>query len=264
MAHAADPVELKQDTLLAYGEYIRKAEAGMGLTLHGKSPFLWSDACAERARQVREGRTIAQLWSGKRPIAVPSGLIHDWIGATRIAGATMEKTLALLQGYDNHKNIYKPEVIGSKMINRNGDDFEIHLRLLKKKIITVVLDTDHDVHYSFLDSTRCCCRSYTTRICEVEDAGRPTERARPPDTGHGFLWRLFSYWRFQERDSGVDIECRAISLTRDVPKGLGWIIEPIIKKLPRDSLIATLEATRQALSSDLARTPGSTKERPPA
>jgi hypothetical protein len=121
------------------------------------------------------------------------------------------------------------------------------MRLLKKKIITVVLDTDHDVHYRSLDPSRSLCRSYTTRIAEVEDAGTPKEKVLPPDTGYGFLWRLYSYWRFQEREGGVSVECRAISLTRDVPLGLGWMIEPIIQKLPKESLIHTLEATRQAL-----------------
>jgi hypothetical protein len=105
------------------------------------------------------------------------------------------------------------------------------------------------VHYSSLEDTRWFCRSYTTRIAEVEDAGKPSEKALPPDTGYGFLWRLDSYWRFQERDGGVYVECRAISLTRDVPKGLGWIIEPIVRQLPKQSLTETLTATRQALSS---------------
>jgi hypothetical protein len=84
----------------------------------------------------------------------------------------------------------------------------------------------------------------------VEHAGTPRESVLPPDTGNGFLWRLYSYWRFQERKGGVYIECRAISLTRDVPLGLGWIIEPIIQKLPKESLINTLEATRRALHSE--------------
>ena len=69
------------------------------------------------------------------------------------------------------------------------------------------------------------------------------------DTGYGFLWRLYSYWRFEERDTGVVVECRAISLTRNVPFGLGWAIEPMIEKLPKESLIKTLEATRQALQT---------------
>ena len=116
-----------------------------------------------------------------------------------------------------------------------------------RKIMTVVLDTDHDVHYRPVDERRWICRSHTTRIAEVEGAGTPQERVRPPDAGYGFLWRLNSYWRFQEREDGVYVECRAVSLTRDVPFGLGWVIEPIIQKLPKESLINTLEATRRAL-----------------
>jgi len=83
----------------------------------------------------------------------------------------------------------------------------------------------------------------------VQDAGKPSETVLPPDTGHGFLWRLYSYWKFQERDDGTLIECRAISLTRDIPASLKWIIQPIIRSLPKDSLVNTLAATRHALVS---------------
>jgi hypothetical protein len=245
MAQDPEAVQLKQDTLRAFAEYIDKAEERSD-----GDPFLWADTDAERARQVQKGQTIAELWSGKRPVSVPDGLIHDWIGSTCIAGATIQQTLALIQNYDNHKNIYKPEVIDSKLISRRGNDFKIYLRLLKKKILTVVLDTDHDVHYSRVDATRWRCRSYTTRISEVEDAGKPSERVLAPDTGYGFLWRLYSYWRFQERDGAVYLECRAISLTRDVPTGLGWIVEPIIRKLPRETLVNTLESTRRGLRAE--------------
>ncbi|SRR5579864_250346 len=248
MAQAAETVQLKEATLDAFAEYIREAEAGMDRTLHEEGAFLWSDGDAERAQKIRKGDTVAQFWSGTRPVTVPDGLVHDWIGATIIPGATVAQTLALIQDYDNHKNIYKPEVIDSKLISRRGNDFQIFLRLLKKKIITVVLDTDHDVHYSQPAAGRWCCRSYTTRIAEVEDAGTPQEKVLARDTGYGFLWRLYSYWRLQERDGAVFAECRAISLTRDVPLGLGWIMEPIIRKLPRESLINTLESTRRGVA----------------
>jgi hypothetical protein len=219
----------------------------MDQTLRGNGPFLWSDLNAERIQQVRSGHIVAQLWSGKGPVKVPNGLIHDWIGAVFVSGTTVEDALALVQDYDNHKFIYKPEVIDSTLTSHRGNHFKIRLRLLKKKVVTVVLDTDHDVHYLSLDRTRWFCRSHTTRIAEVENAGTPEEKLLPPDTGHGFLWRLYSYWRFQEKTNGVYIECRAISLTRDVPFGLGWVIEPIVQNLPKESLIHTLEATRQAL-----------------
>jgi hypothetical protein len=250
MPQTATTVQLQPQTLEAFAAYIREAELAMEQTLKGSGPFLWSERSLERAQHVRAGRVVAQFWSGRTPVKVPNGLIHDWIGAAFIPAVNLEKTLALIQDYDHHQNIYQPEVIASRLISHHNNDFQIYLRLLKKKIITVVLDTDHDVHYRSLDATRALCRSYTTRIAEVEDAGTPKEKVQPPDTGHGFLWRLHSYWRFQEQEGGVSVECRAISLTRDVPLGLGWMIEPIIQKLPKESLIRTLEATRQALHAE--------------
>jgi len=247
MAKTADPVQLRPRTVEAFDRYIKTVELAADETLRTARPFLWSQMDSARAQQIRTGQVMAQFWAGRGPVKVPDGLIHDWVGAAMIPGTTVDDTLALIQDYDNHEKIYKPEVLASRLISRHGNDFQIYLRLLKKKIITVVLDSDHEVHYLSLDRSRRMCSSYTTRIAEVEDAGSPKERVLPPDTGHGFLWRLYSYWRFEERDSGVYIECRAISLTRDVPFGLGWAIEPIIQKLPRESLIKTLEDTRKAL-----------------
>lgn len=249
MAQTATPIQLKPQTLTSFSAYISDAEAAMEQTLADGSPFLWSDVNLERAQQVRGGQVVAQFWSGHGPAKVPNGLINDWINASFIPDTGVEELLALVQDCDNHKNIYKPEVISSRLISHCGNDFQIYLRLLKKRIVTVVLDTDHEVHYRSLDRGRWLCRSYTTRISEVEQAGSPKERVLPPETGSGFLWRLYSYWRFQEREGGAYVECRAISLTRDVPLGMGWIIEPIVQKLPRESLIHTLEATRQALLS---------------
>jgi len=248
MAQTVEPVQLNPQTLEAFDAYILKAEREMEQTLHGNAPFLWSQQLPERAQKVGRGQIVAQFWSGRGPVKITRGLIHDWIAAAFIPNSNIREIFGLIQDYDNHKNIYKPEVIDSKLIRREDNDFQIYLRLLKKKIITVVLDTDHEVHYRRVDPSRWVCRSYTTRIAEVESAGSHNERILQPDTGYGFLWRLYSHWRFEESDAGGAIECRAISLTRDVPFGLGWAIEPIIQKLPKESLISTLEATRQALA----------------
>jgi hypothetical protein len=247
MAQTAKPVHLHPRTLEAFDAHVHDAEREMEQTLHVGGPFLWSELAPQRTQEVGRGRVVAEFWSGRGPVKVPDGLIHDWIAAAFIPEATIQEIFAVVQDYDNHKNIYKPEVIGSKLLRRDDNDFQIYLRLLKKKIITVVLDTEHEVHYLPVDRTRWVCRSHTTRIAEVENPGSGDERVLQPDTGYGFLWRLRSYWRFEERDGGVVVECRAISLTRDVPFGLGWAIEPIIQKLPKESLINTLAATRQAL-----------------
>ncbi|MGE5112998.1 MAG: hypothetical protein ACM3JB_19195 [Acidobacteriaceae bacterium] len=248
MAQAKQSVQLQPETLHQFRAYVVQAEIEMKRTEREDSAFLWADTHPERAERVREGAVLAQFWSGSKPLEVSHGLIHDWIGAARISGTTIDQTLHLLQDYNNHKNIYQPEVIDSRLLGRDGDNFQVYLRLLKKKIITVVLDTNHDVNYYSPASGRWCCRSATTRIMEVEDSGTPDEKVLPADSGHGFLWRLYSYWRFKENTEGVSVECRAISLTRDVPRGLGWMIEPIIRNLPKESLVRTLDATRRALA----------------
>ena len=247
MALTVKPVQLNPKTLEAFDAYILNTEREMERSLQGSGSFLWSQQAPERAQVVDRGQVVAQFWSGEGPVKVPKGLIHDWIAAAFIPDSNIQEILAVIQNYDNHKNTYKPEVIDSKLIRHDGNNFQVYLRLLKKKIVTVVLDTNHEVHYCPVDQTRWVCRSHTTRIAEVENAGNADERVLEPDTGYGFLWRLYSYWRFEERNAGAVVECRAISLTRDVPFGLGWAIEPIIEKLPKESLINTLEATRQAL-----------------
>jgi len=244
----ARAVELQTETIQAFERYIRETEAGLDRRLQPGGNFLWVDEQPERARQARAGQVVIENRGGRDTVPVPKGLIHDWIGAVFIPGATLAQTLALVQDYNHHQDIYKPEVLASRLVSRDGDDFKIHLRVMKKKVITVVLDTDYDVHYYPLDAARCHSRAYSTRIVEVENRGQPDERETTPGNDHGFLWRLNSYWRFQERDSGVYVECEAISLTRAIPAGLGWLIQPIIETLPRESLANTLRTTRAALA----------------
>ena len=120
------------------------------------------------------------------------------------------------------------------------------MRLLKKQVITVVLDTTHDVNYLPVDGPiSWYSRSTSLRTAEVENSGKPSEHELPPGQDHGFLWNLNSYWRFVERDGGVYVECEAVSLTRNVPTGLGWLINPIIRSLPRQSLENTLRSAQQ-------------------
>jgi hypothetical protein len=45
----------------------------------------------------------------------------------------------------------------------------------------------------------------------------------------------------------VYVQLEAISLTRDIPDGLGWLIRPFVTSIPRESLAFTLTRTREAL-----------------
>jgi hypothetical protein len=244
----ATRVQLKPPTVEAFDKYMQAAQARFDSSLHG-GPFLWVDASAARKRAVSEGKILAEPSNQSGDIEVPGGLIHDWTGAVFVPGANLARTLSMVEDYPNHKNIYRPEVTDSRLLSRHGDDFHVFLRVVKTQILTVVLNTEHDVRYVRLDRARWYSKSFTTRIAEVEDPG-PNERELPPGNDHGFMWRLNTFWKFEERDGGVYLECQAISLTRDVPVGLGWLINPIIRSLPRESLTNTLKATRKALTPE--------------
>lgn len=246
-ASGARAVELQPETVQAFDRYIRTTEEHLDRRLRPGGKFLWTDEDAQRASQVRGGQLVIENRARAGPLSVPGGLIHDWIGAVFIPRVTLAQTLALVQDFNHNGAYYQPEVVASRLVSRNGDDFKINLRLMKKKIITVVLETDYDVHYTSLDGLRSVSRAYSTRIAEVQNPGGREEHTLPPGNDHGFLWRLYSYWSYQQRDGGVYMECEAISLTRAVPAGLGWLIGPIVQNLPRESFENTLRKTRAAM-----------------
>ena len=161
MTQTAKPVQLEPQTLEAFGAFIHEAELEMEQTLSGSGPFLRSDLNTDQGRRVLAGQVVAQFWSGRGPAKVPHGLIHDWIASAFIRDSTIQDVLAVIQDYDNHKNIYKPEVIDSKLISRHDNDFEIYLRLLKKKSLP----------WSSIPSMRC------TTVAWTKTAG-PAARSR--------------------------------------------------------------------------------------
>jgi hypothetical protein len=243
---AALTADLKPHTLEAFERYILKTEARLDQRVRG-GDFLWVDDSPATMKEVRAGGVAIRPLAGKGELGVKDGLIHDWIGAVFIPGTTVDKVLATVQDYNRHKNTHKPEVIDSKLLARNGNEFKVFLRVWKHKVITVVMNTEHQVKYFPVDKARWHSRSYSTRIAQVENAGKKDEHELKPGHGGGYLWRLYSYWRFEERDGGVYVECQAISLTRDVPALVSFFVTPIIRSLPRESLENTLKSTRNAV-----------------
>jgi hypothetical protein len=245
--------DLKPGTLEAFSRYVQATEARIQKELTRPGAFLYVENLPEPRRsevlqELRRGDVFMERLhmrdAAGREIEARDGIIHHWLGAVFIPGATLRQTLDLVQDYDHHQDFYKPEVLRSRLVSRQGNDFKIYYRLRKKKLITVTLNTEHDVHYFPVDSTHCYSRSYSTRIAEVASADTPQEREEPVGHDGGFLWRLNSYWRFEEKDGGVYVECESVSLTRDIPTGLGWLIRPFITGIPRESLQMTMGSTR--------------------
>jgi hypothetical protein len=253
--------ELKPATIQAFERYVQAAEARIGREENDPPDFLYVDGlnAPEHDRAFvslkRGGIFIAPLNTpdaSGRSIEAPGGLIHDWIGVVFIRGASLRQTIDLLQDYDHHYEYFKPEVIGSRLMSRQGNDFKIFLRFREKKVVTVVLDTEHEVHYTPIDSNHWYSRSFTTRIAQVEDPGKPAEHELPVGDDGGYLWRMNTYWEFEERDGGVYVQCESISLSRDIPRGLGWMLEPFVTSVPKESLQDTLDDLRAAVLQKVA------------
>jgi hypothetical protein len=249
-------VELRPEAVQAFNRYAQFTEARINAEVSQKEKFLYVEGLPrERRSQVLAALKNGELFmeplqtldaSGQQ-ITAPDGLIHHWLGTVFVPGANLQKTIALMEDYNHHQDIYKPEVVRSRILSRQGNDFKIYYRLRKKKVITITLNTNHDIHYFPVDSKRWYSRSYSTRIAEVVDADTPNEREKPVGHDGGFLWRLNSYWKFEEKDGGVYIECESVSLTRDIPVGLGWLIKPFVTSVPKESLEMTLSSSRTAL-----------------
>lgn len=253
----ARAAELKQKTAEAFDRYVQLTEDRMAEELRGGAPFLWVDRLPEPKRQnvyaqLRQGQLyIEQLETreDEKRVKIPDGLVHHWIALSFIPGITLQQTLALVQDYDRHAEIYKPDLLRSKLLSADGDAFKVYLRLYRKAIVTAVFNAEFDVRYFPVDAARVHSRSYSTRIAEVENPGQPQEREKPVGKDRGFLWHLYSYWRFEEKDGGVYVQLESIALSRSVPAIVAWFVNPLLKSIPREYLAHLLDATRLALTN---------------
>lgn len=239
--------ELEKKTADAYDSYLVALERQ--IDREQASPAFFWGSIPPQEEKLRAGEVLIQKAAVENNSSkVPDGLVHHWTGFIFIPNVGISRLFSFLQDYDHHSQYYKPEVASSKLLQRDGDHFVAYMRFVKKKVITVVLDTEHDVRYARLDAQRAYSRSHTTSVKEVESPGGPNERQKPVGQGGGYMWRMDTYWRYLEKDGGVYVRCDAVSLTRDVPTGLGWLIGPFITSIPKDSLLHTLNSTRVALS----------------
>jgi hypothetical protein len=256
---ASDPATLHAKTSEAFATYVKATDARNQSELASGKNFLWLDGLAGDAQKAAYaelqdgGDRIEQrhtLADGKE-IPCPGGMIHHWEGIIFVRDAKMMDVLRVLQDYDHHAELYSPDVVRSKIESRDGDRFKVQLRFRRRKIITVVLNTEHDVQYFRDSASRAHSRSSATHIGEVEDAGKSDEREKSAGDDGGFLWGMETWWRLEEKDGGVYVQSEVVSLTRDIPAGLGWMVGPFVTSIPKETLTFTLEATRKAVNSRL-------------
>lgn len=236
------PAKLSPEAAAAFDQYVSQAEAGM-------------TGDSARDPSLRGGDLRIEDGAQGRPTKVPGGMIQDWVGRMFIPGATLAQVRSALQDYPDYKNFYAPKVIDSKILSHAGDTYDVLLRLREEHVVTVVLNATYHIQYRMPDPQHLIVTSRSTRIAEVKDPDRSFTDEDPPGDDSGFLWRLNSYWNFEAADGGVYARCEAISLSRDVPLGLGWMLKGFLQSFPKESMMNTLRGTKAAvehLKSDLA------------
>jgi hypothetical protein len=241
---------LEPATLKAWEEYIDSAKVRMEQRLSPANAFLWVDEEPARLARVQAGEIIVLPVGPQNPKRVPSGLIHDWVGATFIAGATLNDVLQVVRDYGQYKDLYQPSVVDSKAIDTGETKDRFSMLLIHKAtFLKTAFDGDYESSYVHVDDRRVYSVSRTTRIQEVDEYGTPAQHTLQQDEGRGIIWRLFSITRFAERDGGVYLELEAIGLSRTIPASVRFLAEPIVRRVSRSSLSTSLQQTGNAVRS---------------
>jgi len=236
--------EEPQSAKTAFQKYIVALETRLNTQNSSGKDFLWIDQDARRLATVRKGEITVQHVNTP---SVPGGTLEHWIGGEFIPNATLPLVLKIDQDYARYTTYYAPEIIQSRLLAHDGNHFQVFYRLKKHKIVTVVLDTVHGIDFVPLDSDRYFIRSRSEQVREVKDAGEADEKVLPEGEGLGFLWAMNSYWRVEQRDGGVYLECEVVTLARSIPLGMGALLRSTIESFASESLTNTLKEKRQAV-----------------
>jgi hypothetical protein len=244
--------ELRPETVSAWEQYIQEKDAAIKLV--ADAPGFATDDDRDDYAILRSGKILVAPAGPNIPMRVPNGLIHDWIGTAFIPNATILQVLADVRDYDRYKDVYRPGVVDSKLVSGGDEEDRFSLRLMNKAFITKkAIEGEYRASYVRTDDRHWYSVAESTRVREIEDYGGRNQRLLPADQGAGLIWRMHTITRYERRDEGVFLQMEAIVLSRDVPSALRWIVDPIVRRVSRDSLQQSLRQTRDAVQSNLAR-----------
>jgi hypothetical protein len=252
----ADAASLQLQTVQAWNAYVASTEARIHSELASPQGFLVTDFSPDRGA-VRDaigkgaipvGRLLSRDGEG-RDFVVPDGLIAHWRGAVLLRGVSLDALLQRLQHPENGP--HQQEVVSLRVLNRKPDHLQLAIRITREEVVTVTYDTEHLIDFRRDGKTRASSRSISTKVVEIENAGTAAERALAPGQDRGFLWRMNSYWRYQEIDGGVIVELESLTLSRSIPLGLGGVVAPIINRIARESISRTLDTIRRTHASGM-------------
>jgi hypothetical protein len=251
----AEGADLEPNTLKAWGLYVDTQEKRISAELASQKGFLALDfqnpkTCDQERRSILSGNISIQPMTSQGnesgEIRIPGGIIHHWRGSVLVSGINLDYVLSRLQ-HPEFETSRQEDVLDSRVLERSSDQMKLFMKLQRSKIVTAVYNTEHIVRFFQNGPGRASSRSISTKIAEVERINENTEREKPEGHDRGFLWKMNSYWRYQQAAGGVIIECESITLSRSIPSFLEMIIRPIIRNITLESMQRTLQSMKVRL-----------------
>jgi hypothetical protein len=241
MAAIAQPAPA---AIAAFNAYDQAVESRLAQQHRTAQAFL---APSVNTANLRHGDQVIEQIKPSPSINLPGALLHHWRGTAFAPGAKAADFDRVMRDFGAYPQRFASQVLQARTISQAGDRMQAFMRVRQKHVISVVLDTTYDVTFGRLDAQRGYSISRSTQISEIDAPGTRKERTLSPAEEHGFLWRLNTYWSYEERDGGLYLQIETVSLSRAVPAGLGWAVGPYVESIPRESLEFTLRTTCNAL-----------------
>jgi hypothetical protein len=247
--------ELHAETIKAWNSCVGATERRIRSELSSRKGFLALDfqdsaEAAQERQEVLSGKIpiekISNSDEDQKHIDVPDGMIHHWRGSVFIPGVSLDFVFSRIKN-PNQEDTKQEDVLDSRILERAPGQLKLYLKLQRSKIVTVVYDTEHLVRYESYGTDKASSSSTATKIAEVERLADHTEREKPEGHDKGFLWRMNSYWRYQQVPGGVIVECESMTLSRSIPAIFELMVRPIINKIARESMQRTLESMRNRM-----------------
>ena len=237
--------------VLAYNAYIATVESRLSHQHAAASAFLAPISAPQGEARLRNGELLVEQIADLAAVNLPGAMLYHWRGTAFAPGVSAADFGRLMKDFAAYSEHFSPSVLRAGVlahsIDHGNERFRVFMRVRQHHVITIVLDTTYDVTFGRLDPRHGYSISRSTSISEIDSPGTPDERTLSADEDHGFLWRLNTYWSYEERAEGLYMQIETVSLTRSVPPGLAWAVQPFLESVPRESLEGTLRSTCNAL-----------------
>ena len=235
-----------------FDSYAGRIELRLARQHQSQSNFLDGPGASESGRKrLRGGEVIVEKLSPANNPVLPGAMLHHWRGTAFVNGALAADFERMMKDFNSYPQYFASQVMQAHLLSERDDGRIDHLsasmRVRQKHVITIVMDTAYDVAFAHLDPKHGYSTSRSTRIAEVDSPGTSKEHTLSSSDEHGFLWRLNTYWSWEEREGGLYMQIETVSLTRSIPAGLGWAVGPFVESVPRDSLEFTLRSASKNL-----------------